>query len=59
MVHLMLAFLLHSHGWKLEDGVGLENLDMSEKFGLTLHKAQPLWAIDNFTLNVVFYITSQ
>ena len=45
MVHLMLASLLHSHGWKLEDGVRLENLDMSEKFGLTLQKAQPLSAI--------------
>ena len=45
MVHLMLASLLHSHGWKLEDGVRLENLDMSEKFGLTLKKAQPLSAI--------------
>ena len=46
MVHLILASLLHSHGWKLEDDdVKPENMDMSEKFGLTLQKAQPLRAI--------------
>ncbi|KAJ9680874.1 hypothetical protein PVL29_020012 [Vitis rotundifolia] len=45
MVHLMLASLLYSHAWKLEDGMKPENMDRSEKFGLTLQKAQPLWAI--------------
>ncbi|RVW41128.1 cytochrome P450 76T24 isoform X2 [Vitis vinifera] len=45
MVHLMLASLLYSHAWKLEDGMKPENMDMSEKFGLTLQKAQPLRAI--------------
>ncbi|RVX01094.1 Geraniol 8-hydroxylase [Vitis vinifera] len=45
MVHLMLASLLYSHAWKLEDGMKPENIDMSEKFGLTLQKAQPLRAI--------------
>ncbi|RVX01095.1 Geraniol 8-hydroxylase [Vitis vinifera] len=45
MVHLMLASLLYSHAWKLEDCMKPENMDMSEKFGLTLQKAQPLRAI--------------
>ena len=45
MVHLMLTYLLYSHAWKLEDGMKPENMDMSEKFGLTLQKAQPLRAI--------------
>uniref|UniRef100_A0A5B7BBB0 Putative geraniol 8-hydroxylase-like n=1 Tax=Davidia involucrata TaxID=16924 RepID=A0A5B7BBB0_DAVIN len=45
MVHLMLASLLHSFDWKLEQGMKLEDLDMTEKFGLTLQKAMPLKAI--------------
>ena len=45
MVHLMLASLLHSCSWKLEDGVKPEDMDMNEKFGITLQKAQPLRAI--------------
>nr|UHB15523.1 cytochrome P450 [Paris polyphylla] len=42
MVHLMLASLLHSFEWKMPDGV---DVDMREKFGLTLAKAVPLQAI--------------
>ncbi|KAL6322527.1 hypothetical protein AAG906_009829 [Vitis piasezkii] len=45
MVHLMLASLLHSFDWKLEDGLKPEDMDMSEKFGITLQKAKPLLAI--------------
>ncbi|XP_050206780.2 geraniol 8-hydroxylase-like [Mercurialis annua] len=45
MLHLMLGSLVHSFDWKLEDGVTPENIDMEEKFGLTLEKAQPLRAI--------------
>ncbi|KAF9616459.1 hypothetical protein IFM89_029756 [Coptis chinensis] len=45
MVHLMLASLLHSFGWELEDGVKPKDIDMEEKFGLTLQKAKPLYAI--------------
>ncbi|KAK9273284.1 hypothetical protein L1049_018091 [Liquidambar formosana] len=45
MVHLMLASLLHSFDWKLENGMKAEDMDMSEKFGLTLQKAMPLRAI--------------
>uniref|UniRef100_A0A1W7HBW0 Cytochrome P450 n=1 Tax=Scoparia dulcis TaxID=107240 RepID=A0A1W7HBW0_SCODU len=41
-VHLMLATLIQNFGWKLENGEKPEELDMSEKFGLTLQKAIPL-----------------
>ena len=42
MVHLMLAALLHSFDWKLEDGMKPEDMDMDEKFGFALRKVQPL-----------------
>ncbi|KAH9685478.1 cytochrome P450 monooxygenase-like protein [Citrus sinensis] len=42
MFHLMLGSLIRSFDWKLEDGVRLENMDMEEKFDLTLQKARPL-----------------
>ncbi|KAK6115941.1 hypothetical protein DH2020_008210 [Rehmannia glutinosa] len=45
MLHLMVASLIHNFDWKLEQGVKLEDLDTSEKFGLSLHKAVPLKAI--------------
>ncbi|XP_058069880.1 geraniol 8-hydroxylase-like [Magnolia sinica] len=45
MVNLMLASLLHSFGWKLPDGVGPQDMDMSDKFGITLQMAVPLRAI--------------
>ncbi|XWS38462.1 hypothetical protein CRYUN_Cryun19dG0133400 [Craigia yunnanensis] len=45
MLHLMLGGLIHSFDWKLEDGVTPERLDMEAKYGLVLHKAQPLRAI--------------
>lgn len=41
MLHLMLGSLINSFDWKLED----ENMDMEEKFGITLQKAQPLRVI--------------
>lgn len=41
MLHLMLASLIHSFDWKLED----EEMDMEDKFGITLQKAHPLCAI--------------
>ncbi|KAL8492977.1 hypothetical protein ACS0TY_024254 [Phlomoides rotata] len=41
MVHLMLATLVGNFGWKLQD----EELDMEERFGLTLQKAIPLAAV--------------
>ncbi|KAF6144595.1 hypothetical protein GIB67_006087 [Kingdonia uniflora] len=44
MVHLMLASLIHSYEWKLGNGMTPENLDMDDKFGITLQKAEPLQA---------------
>ncbi|KAL1331354.1 hypothetical protein AAHE18_12G178600 [Arachis hypogaea] len=44
-VHIALATLLNGYDWKLANGQKSKDLDMSEKFGLTLHKAQPLQAI--------------
>ncbi|CAH2057846.1 unnamed protein product [Thlaspi arvense] len=37
-----LASLLYCFDWKLQNGVVPQNIDMSEAFGLTLHKAKPL-----------------
>lgn len=42
MLHLMLGSLISSFDWKLEDGVRPEDIDMEEKFGLTLQMAKPL-----------------
>ncbi|CAH8361205.1 unnamed protein product [Eruca vesicaria subsp. sativa] len=42
---MVLASLLYSFDWKLQDGVVPGNMDMSEVFGLTLHKAKPLYAV--------------
>ncbi|XP_043704646.1 geraniol 8-hydroxylase-like [Telopea speciosissima] len=45
MVHLMLASLLQSFDWKIEDGRSPKDMDMTDKFGTSLHKALPLSAI--------------
>ncbi|CAI0409415.1 unnamed protein product [Linum tenue] len=45
MLHMMLGSLVHWFDWKLPDGVEPEQLDMKEKFGVTLQKAKPLLAI--------------
>ncbi|GLT40416.1 hypothetical protein SLA2020_145530 [Shorea laevis] len=45
MLHLMLGSLINCFDWKLEDGVTPENMDMDEKLGLALQKAEPLRAI--------------
>ncbi|XP_027084428.1 cytochrome P450 76T24-like [Coffea arabica] len=45
MVHLMLAAFIHNIDWKLEEGMKPEDLDMDEKFGLSVPKALPLEAI--------------
>ncbi|GAB4834283.1 hypothetical protein Ancab_039964 [Ancistrocladus abbreviatus] len=44
MIHLMLGSLIHSFNWKLENGAAPESMDMDDKFGITLQKAQPLRA---------------
>ncbi|XP_027166364.1 ferruginol synthase-like [Coffea eugenioides] len=45
MVHLMVASLLHKFEWKLEEGIKPEEIDMTEEFEGTMHKAVPLKAI--------------
>ncbi|XP_075085309.1 geraniol 8-hydroxylase-like isoform X1 [Nicotiana tabacum] len=45
MVPVMVGSLLNSFNWKLEEGINPEELDMEEKFGITLAKACPLRAI--------------
>ncbi|KAL9231941.1 hypothetical protein vseg_007099 [Gypsophila vaccaria] len=45
MLNLMLANLVNSFNWKLEDGVNPIDLDMNEKFGITLQKVIPLKVI--------------
>ncbi|XP_024988317.1 geraniol 8-hydroxylase-like [Cynara cardunculus var. scolymus] len=40
MLHLMLGSLIRKFDWKLEP----EDMDMSERFGITLHKSVPLVA---------------
>ncbi|PKU65649.1 Geraniol 8-hydroxylase [Dendrobium catenatum] len=44
MVQLMLASLIQSFEWSLADGILPENLDLKEKFGITLSLASPLKA---------------
>jgi hypothetical protein len=42
----VLANLVHQFKWELPDGVaGLKTLDMSETFGLTMHRKTPLVAV--------------
>ncbi|KAH6804551.1 hypothetical protein C2S51_032798 [Perilla frutescens var. frutescens] len=43
MLPLMVATLIHNFDWKLEPGV--KQLDMTEKFGVVIHRAVPLKAI--------------
>ncbi|MCE0481059.1 hypothetical protein HAX54_038456 [Datura stramonium] len=45
MVLIMLGSLLNSFNWKLEADIGPAELDMEEKFGISLSKAHPLQAI--------------
>ncbi|KAI4365432.1 hypothetical protein MLD38_021416 [Melastoma candidum] len=45
MVHLMLGSLLRNFDWKFEEGINRENIDMDERFGITVQKAQPLKAV--------------
>ncbi|XP_059643859.1 (S)-N-methylcoclaurine 3'-hydroxylase isozyme 1-like [Cornus florida] len=42
LVPLILASLLHSFDWSLPHGNDPNELDMNEKFAVTLHKEQPL-----------------
>ena len=45
MLHLMLGSLVQAFNWKLEDGVKPVDMDMDDKFGITLQRAHPLRAV--------------
>ncbi|KAH0634496.1 hypothetical protein KY284_037282 [Solanum tuberosum] len=45
IVPVILGSLLNSFNWKVEADIGPEDLDMEEKFGITLAKAHPLRVI--------------
>nr|BAP90522.1 geraniol 10-hydroxylase [Ophiorrhiza pumila] len=45
MVPVMLGSLLNSFDWKLGGSIAPKDLDMEEKFGITLQKANPLLAV--------------
>ncbi|XP_028796496.1 geraniol 8-hydroxylase-like [Neltuma alba] len=48
-IHIVLASLLYHFDWKLADGLKVEDMDMSETYGISLHKAMPLKAIPKQT----------
>ncbi|XP_021748864.1 cytochrome P450 76AD1-like [Chenopodium quinoa] len=45
MLNLMLGSLLQGFDWKIGDGLKPEDLDMNDKFGITIQKAIPLRVI--------------
>uniref|UniRef100_A0A803KYZ1 Cytochrome P450 76AD1-like protein n=1 Tax=Chenopodium quinoa TaxID=63459 RepID=A0A803KYZ1_CHEQI len=45
MVHLMLAKLLHAFNWTYHGTESYKDINVEEKFGISLQKAQPLQAI--------------
>ncbi|XP_047320719.1 cytochrome P450 76T24-like [Impatiens glandulifera] len=45
MVHLLLTSLLLTFDWKLENGIKPQDIDMNDKFGMSMEKAIPLRAI--------------
>ncbi|KAF5958203.1 hypothetical protein HYC85_005428 [Camellia sinensis] len=45
MIPVMLGSLINSFDWKLEGGIAPKDLDMEDKFGITLQKAQPLCVV--------------
>jgi len=45
VIHLVLASLLHSFEWAPPNDMSAEQLDMTERFGVTIQKAVPLEAI--------------
>eukprot|EP01018_Ginkgo_biloba_P018167 Gb_12030 [translate_table: standard] len=45
MLHFVVASLLHSFDWRLPDGQNSDEMDMTEKFGITLQRAVSLISI--------------
>ena len=56
-VHLILASLVHCFEWTLP--LGVEEFDMREKFGLTLHRANPLVLMGSPRLSRELYASLQ
>ncbi|XP_060169551.1 cytochrome P450 71AU50-like [Lycium barbarum] len=52
IVRLVLAQLVHCFDWELPNGMMPKNLDMTEKFGLVMARAQHLMAIPTYRLHV-------
>ncbi|XP_052179547.1 cytochrome P450 CYP736A12-like [Diospyros lotus] len=50
-IQLVVAQLVHCFDWALPDGILPEKLDMSEKFGLSLPRAEHLVAIPSYRLS--------
>ncbi|KAL8229757.1 hypothetical protein R6Q57_014657 [Mikania cordata] len=42
LLHVMLGSLIYKFDWTIGDGLGPHDMDMSDKFGFTLHKKMPL-----------------
>ncbi|KAI6697966.1 hypothetical protein NL676_018085 [Syzygium grande] len=42
MLHLILGSLINAFNWRLEDGVTPENMNVEDKFGISVQRAQPL-----------------
>ncbi|XP_019179544.1 PREDICTED: (S)-N-methylcoclaurine 3'-hydroxylase isozyme 1-like [Ipomoea nil] len=51
-VPLVLASMIHSFDWSLPDGKNPKDLNMNEKFGVTLQKEQPLFLIPKTRKNM-------
>ncbi|XP_024992904.1 cytochrome P450 76AD1-like [Cynara cardunculus var. scolymus] len=45
MLHIIIGSLIHKFDWKLDGNVSALDMDMEEKFGLTMPKSVPLMAI--------------
>ncbi|KAK6921150.1 Cytochrome P450 [Dillenia turbinata] len=50
-INLVVAQLVHCFHWELPDGVLATNLDMTEKFGLSVRRATELYARPTFRLS--------
>ncbi|CAN4094846.1 unnamed protein product [Withania somnifera] len=52
LIRLVLAQLIHCFDWELPNGMMLNDIDMTEKFGLVTPRAQHLMVIPTYRLNI-------